>query len=49
MCGHRVGLGRGGLNWENGIDIRTLQCVKQIASRNLWYSTGSSAQCSMMT
>ena len=29
--------------------IYTLLCVKQIASKNLLYSTGSSAQCSVMT
>jgi len=32
---------KGGINWENGIDIDTLLCVKQIASRNLLYSTES--------
>ena len=29
--------------------IRTLSCVKQKASGNLWYSTGSSIQCSVKT
>ena len=40
--GHRVG-GEGGMNWEIRSDIDTLPCVKQIASGNLLYSTGSSA------
>ena len=39
----------GGMNWEIGIDIYTLPCVKQIASGNLLYSTGSSAWCSVAT
>ena len=29
------GEGEGGMNWEIGIDIYTLPCVKQIASGNL--------------
>ena len=45
-----MGEGRGGeMNWEIGIDICALPCVKQIASGNLLYNTGSSAWCSMMT
>ena len=41
--------GRGnGMNWEIGIDIYTLPCVKQIASGNLQYSAGSSAGCSVV-
>ena len=35
--------GEGGMNWEIRIDIYTLPCVKEIASGNLLYSTGSSA------
>ena len=31
------------MNWEIKTDIYTLPCVKQIASWNLLYSTGSSA------
>ena len=37
------------MNWEICIDIDTLPCVKQIASGKLLYSTGCSAQCSLMT
>ena len=37
------------MNWEIGIDIYTLPRIKQIASGNLLYSTGSSAKRSMMT
>ena len=32
------------MNWEIGINIQRLPCVKQIASGNIMYSTGSSAQ-----
>ena len=39
----------GGMNWEIRIDIYTLPCVKQVASGNLVYSTGSPARCSVMT
>ena len=31
------------MNWEIGIDIYTLPCVKQIASGNLLYGAGRSA------
>ena len=36
--------GRGGMNWEIGIDIYTLLilCIKQITNENLLYSTGNS-------
>ena len=44
-----VGEGEGGLNWEIRFDINTLPCVKEIASGNVLYSTGSSAQCSVTT
>ena len=43
------GGGRGEMNWEIGVDICTLPCVKQIASRNLLYGAGSSALCSVVT
>ena len=33
----------GGMNWKMGIDIYTVPYVKQIASGNLLYITGSSA------
>ena len=32
-----VGGGGGGMNWEIGIDIYTLICVKQITNKNLLY------------
>ena len=38
----------GGMNWESGIDIYTLPCVKQTAGGKLLHSTGSSAQCTVM-
>ena len=44
----RAGEGEGGMNWEIGTDTYTPPCVKEIASGNLLYSTGSSAQCSVM-
>ena len=43
------GEGEGGMNWEIRIDICTLPWVRQIASGNLLYSTGSSTRCSVMT
>ena len=49
MCGHGGEGQGGGINWEIGIDIYTLSCVKQLASGNMLYSTGSSARCSVMT
>ena len=39
----------GGMNWEIGIDIYTLLCIKQITNENLLYSTGNSTQCSLVT
>ena len=44
-----AGEGERGANWEIRFDINTLPCVKEIASGNVLYSTGSSAQCSVMT
>ena len=29
--------GDGGMNWEIGIDMYTLICIKQISNKNLWY------------
>ena len=29
--------GGGGMNWEIGIDIYTLMCIKQITNKNLLY------------
>ena len=34
-----------GMNWEVGIDIYTLLCIKQIINENLLYSTGNSTPC----
>ena len=39
----------GGINWETGIDTYTLLYVKQIANKNLLYSTGNFIQYSVMT
>ena len=47
MCGH--GAVGSGMNREPGIDVFALPCAKQIASGNLVYSTGGSAQCSVVT
>ena len=41
--------GKGGINWEIGIDIYTLLYIKQITNKDLMYSTGSSTQYSLMT
>ena len=38
-----AGDGESAMNWEIRIDIHTLPCIKQKASGNLLYSTGSSA------
>ena len=43
------GKGGGGINWEIGIDIYTLLYVKQTTNKDLLYSTGNSAQYSVMT
>ena len=32
------------VNWEKGVDIRAVPCVKQTASWNLPYTAGSSGQ-----
>ena len=40
---------RGGMNWEIGINIYTLLCIKQITNENLLYSTGNSTWCSVET
>ena len=45
----REGKGKGGINWEIGIDIYTLLYIKQITNKNVLYSTGNSFQCSVMT
>ena len=36
------GDGEGGMSWEIRFDINILPCVKQTATGNLLYSTGSS-------
>ena len=33
------------MNWEIGIDIYTLLCIKRITNENLLYSTGNSVLC----
>ena len=38
-----------GMIWENGIDIYTLPCVKQVTSGNLLCNTGGPAPSSVMT
>ena len=41
MYGHQGGkaggCGGGGMNWEIGIDIYTLICIKQITNKNMLY------------
>ena len=41
--------GEGGINWEVESDIFTLLYIKYITNKNLLYSTGNSAQYSVMT
>ena len=38
-----------GMNWEIGIDIYTILCIKWITNENLLYSIENSTQCSVMT
>ena len=45
----KEGWGVFGMNYKIGIDICTVLCIKWIANENLLYSTGNSAQCSVMT
>ena len=37
------------MDWKREIDIYELLCVKQVDSGKLIYSTGSSAECSVVT
>ena len=39
----------GGIDWEFGIDMYTLLYLKQITNKDLLYSTGNSAQYSVVT
>ena len=41
--------GKGEVNWETGIDIQTLLCMKQITNENLLYSTRNSTERSVVT
>ena len=47
----RRGLGgmREGTVGEFGMDVYTLLCLRQIANKDLLYSTGNSAQCYVAT
>ena len=46
--GYQRGKGEGGITWEIGSDIYTLLYIKQITNKDLPYSTGNSAQYSVM-
>ena len=35
--GEKVGGGGGGMNWEIGIDMYTLMCIKLMPNKNLQY------------
>ena len=37
------------MNWDIGIDIYTVLCIKQITNENQLYSTGNSTRCSVVT
>ena len=39
----------GGMDWEIGIDIYALLCIKQTTNENLLYVTRNSTQCSVVT
>ena len=47
-CGH-MGVREGGTNWEIGVDVCALPCVKLTASGEVLYNTSSSAWCSVIT
>ena len=49
MCGYQGAKGGGGVNWEFGVNIYTVLCIKWIADENLLCSTGNSSQCSAVT
>ena len=49
VCGGCVNTGVDGMNWEVRTDVCALPHVKQKVSGKLLYSTGSSAQCSVVT
>ena len=36
--------GKGGINWEIGVDIYSLPYIKQRTNKDLLYSTGNSTQ-----
>ena len=36
------------MNWEIGIDMYTLMCIKWMTNKDLLYSTGNSTQYSVM-
>ena len=44
-----VGVGEGGMVWENGIETCILSYMKQITSPGLMYDTGCSGWCTGMT
>ena len=37
------------MNWDVGVDIYTVLCIKQITNENRLYSTGNSSWCSVVT
>ena len=39
---------KGGINWDNGIDIHTLLYTKSVSNKDLLYSTGKSIQYSVI-
>ena len=41
--------GEGGINYEFGVNIYTLLCIKQINNKDLPYSTGSYSQYFVIT
>ena len=45
----QVDMRTGGVNWEIGIDVCALPCIRQAASGKLLCSAGSSAWCSVVT
>ena len=49
MYGYQVGRDRGGMDWEIGIGVPALLCMKWITKENLLDNIGNSTQYSVVT
>ena len=39
----------GGMNWETGIDVYTLMCIKQITNKTCCMALGTALRCTVET